>query len=248
MQTFCKALGIKLLLTVSFFPIEVWAGWARFYGNNVHIWDLKAAQDGRFVVLGDLAEKDGEFKDEPCLNWVAKLDETGEIEWQKCYRGFSFLFFNSLLLTRDGGILLAGKVGDPDEIGEDMLAPGGALVKLDGQGAIEWQKSYHFSSPEVVQAHFRAAAETATGFLLLGQIEPEDGLDKAWILNLDRNGEVRWYKTLTGFLAGAIQVTRTGQLLVAGGTGIAGRGEAWIMKLANDGQACVPGHASVSLL
>lgn len=234
MQTFCKALGIKLfLLTVSFFPIEIWAGWARFYGDNVHIEDLKVAQDGQFVVLGELAEKDGEFNDEPCLAWVAKLDETGEIEWQKCYRGFSFVSFSSLLLTRDGGILLAGEVGDPDEIREDMLAPGGALVKLNGQGAIEWQKSYHFSAP--MPAYFRAAAETETGFLLLGQIE-SDRWGKAWILNLDRNGEVRWYKTVTGFLAGAIQVTRTGQLLVAGGTGIAGWGEAWIMKLANDGQ------------
>jgi hypothetical protein len=209
------------------------AGWAKFYGDNVQFTDFEIADDGSLIVLGELAESDGEFNARQCLAWVAKLDTTGEVRWQKCYdQEFEYRsdFFNSVLPTGDGGILLVGVI--KKEVSEEpSLGGGGRLVKLDAQGIMQWHKSYQFAFPSVERASLQAAVATQTGFILIGKIEPESGPDKAWILGLDREGRVLWHKTLAGFLAGSLHPTRDGNFIVAGATGLTGKGEAWVMKL-----------------
>lgn len=72
--------------------------------------------------------------------------------------------------------------------------------------------------------------------MAIGTIEPHDDRpSKAWIVGLDRNGNLLWHKTLTGFEAAAIQPTRDGNFII-GGTGTEPR-EMWMLKLAPNGQS-----------
>jgi hypothetical protein len=139
------------------------AGWAKFYGDNVQFTDFEIADDGSLIVLGELAESDGEFNARQCLAWVAKLNTTGEVRWQKCYdQEFEYRsdFFNSVLPTGDGGILLVGVI--KKEVSEEpSLGGGGRLVKLDAQGIMQWHKSYQFAFPSVERASLQAAVVKA---------------------------------------------------------------------------------------
>ncbi len=232
-----RFLRILLMVVAALSQGEALAGWAKFYGNNVRFNDFEIGGDGSLITLGELAESDGEFNEKQCLAWVARLEMSGEVRWQKCYdRGFEygFDFFNSVLPTSDGGILLVGVI-ERKATEEPSLGRGGRLVKLDAQGIMQWHKSYQYAFPSIQGASLLAAVETQTGFIAIGKIEPESRPDKAWILGLDRAGRVLWHKTLASFLANSIRPTRDGNFVIAGTTGITGKGEAWVMKLDGSG-------------
>ncbi len=205
------------------------AGWARFYSENerfdlnLQFEGVRLTREGDLIAGGDLIDDNGK----PC-NWVARLDERGEILWQGCYESAAI---RSVLPTRDEGFLLVGEVGDQDE----PPGAGGSLTKLNSQGEVQWQKGYFVSLPKP-RAFLSAAVETDSGYIAIGEIEP-DGPAKAWILGLDQNGNLLWQKTLTGFRATAIQPTRDGHFLIGGATEIAGKSEVWVSKLDANGQS-----------
>lgn len=157
---------------------------AKFYGDNVRFDDLELTSDGGMVVLGELScnEYDdcdpGEsrpFNDEACWTWVAKLDRSGEVVWQKCY---GERFASSILPTRDGGFLVMGESGGLDNRGI-------FLVKLDPQGGVRWHKSYYVSSSEAVS--LAAAAETETGYVVVGESEAPNCCG-IWFMQADFGG------------------------------------------------------------
>lgn len=206
---------------------EAAGSWARFYGDNVAFKDLQLTREG-MIALGALELNDnGEFDAEGCSAWVARLDLAGEIAWQKCYRGVS----STVTPTREGGYLLAGSLALITPRGSDYF--GGMVVKLDSQGGVQWQKVYDAFPNE---ARLIAVQETAAGYVAIGEIEPESGASKAWILGLDQNGNLLWQRTLTGFTATTLQPTRDGSFLIAGTAEVSGKGEAWLLKLDANGQ------------
>jgi hypothetical protein len=70
--------------------------------------------------------------------WLIKLDQTGQIQWQKTYGGSDFEEFRSLIETADGNIIVAGATGSFNSTNLND----GWVIKLDQNGAIIWQKTY----------------------------------------------------------------------------------------------------------
>ena len=74
--------------------------------------------------------------------WVVKLDENGNIQWQKCLGGSSGDWANSIQQTTDGGYIVAGGTssnnGDVSgwHKGHDKygVCPDMWIVKLDKDG------------------------------------------------------------------------------------------------------------------
>jgi len=165
--------------------------------------------------------------------WVLKLNSVGETQWQKTY-GNSCVDANfSIQQTQEGGYIMASVSLTFGAGYTDIW-----IVKLDPNGAIEWQKTYGGSGFDL--AH--AIEQTQDGgYVVAGWTGSFGAGDKdAWVLKLDANGEIEWQKTYggSGFdLAHAIEQTQDGGYVVAGWTETFGAGDMdmWVLKLDANG-------------
>ncbi len=160
--------------------------------------------------------------------WILKLDNDGNIEWQKTIGGNNIENLSSVIQTADGGFLIGG-YSDSNISGEKTENSRGAedcwIVKLNNSGIIEWQKTIGGNFGDLL---FSIAQTNDTGFLIgsasssdISGEKTEDhiGGKDFWVLKLDNLGEIIWQNTIGGndtdFLKQAIQ-TADGKYLLAG--------------------------------
>lgn len=149
------------------------------------------------------------------------------IQWQKSLGGSSSDMARFTRQTADGGYIVAGysKSNDGDVSGNH----GGWdywIVKLDGSGTIQWQKSFGGNNDDFAQS----VQQTADGgYIVAGISYSNDGdvtghhgtteFDDAWILKLDSNGNIEWQKSLGGSYyekANSVQQTTDGGYIIVG--------------------------------
>ena len=90
-------------------------------------------------------------------------------------------------LTSDGGSIIVGWIIRPDS-DQDVW-----IVKLDSDGAIEWQKAY----PSQGEENMYAVVQTSDGgYIAAGDTRSvsSNGAQDAWVIKLDSTGEVEWQK------------------------------------------------------
>jgi len=88
--------------------------WDKTFGGI--LWDnspyVQQTADGSYILGGSSGSSVSGDKTQPARGfsnyWVIKLDATGSKQWDKTYGGNNNDKLKSLLLTRDGGYLLAG--------------------------------------------------------------------------------------------------------------------------------------------
>lgn len=123
--------------------------WAKAIGGskNEIAKDIKQTLDGGYIVIGSTQSNDfdasnlhGTFDDA----WVVKLNQVGDIEWQRTYGGTDYDFGSSIIQTVDGGYIFTGsaKSNDGDLLGIQTSAVYHNMwvVKISSTGNIEWQK------------------------------------------------------------------------------------------------------------
>ncbi len=208
--------------------------WARTYGGSGfdYAYSVQTTTDNGMVVAGETTS----FGNLSGDLWIVKVDAEGNIAWQKTYGGEYTEICYSIQQTRDGGYIAAGITGSFQH-----GVTGGELwvLKLDGQGNIQWQKVYSGLLDD--EAH--AVQQTSDGgYIVAGHTESaqESGNYDVWILKLDSRGNITWQKTYGGSGiddAWAIQQTRDRGYIVAGSTNSFGFGnsDAWILKLDPNG-------------
>jgi len=112
--------------------------WEKVYGgaSNDLPFSLAATGDGGFVFTGMTESFGGEQV------WVVRLDSTGAIVWQKAYSdtysATHVCFGYKIIVTADGGFLVAGSIGTTN----------GGLYKLDSSGTLQWAKTLGQGSGE----------------------------------------------------------------------------------------------------
>ncbi|HTY42355.1 MAG TPA: S-layer homology domain-containing protein [Thermoanaerobaculia bacterium] len=106
--------------------------WEKVYGgaSNDLPFSLAATGDGGFVFTGMTESFGGEQV------WVVRLDSTGGIVWQKSYvdtySATHACFGYKIIVTADGGFLVAGSIGTTHA----------GLYKLDSTGTLQWAKAF----------------------------------------------------------------------------------------------------------
>jgi hypothetical protein len=165
--------------------------------------------------------------------WVLKLNSVGETQWQKTYENSCVDANFTIRQTEEGGYILASVSLTFGAGYTDIW-----IVKLDPNGAIEWQKTYGGAGFDL--AH--AIEQTQDGgYVVAGWTESFGAGDTdAWVLKLDANGAIEWQKTYGGMgfdLAQAIEQTQDGGYVVAGWTETFGAGDTdmWVLKLDTNG-------------
>jgi|GEM_PF-5465173 len=157
--------------------------------------------------------------------WVFKLDPAGEILWQKLLGGSSFEQAYDVVPSPDGGYLVVGFTESSDGDLNMTRGMGDAwLLKLDGSGNVQWQKTYGGSR---VDRAFSVTALPEGGYVVAGYTQSNDGTVSGnhgqgdfWVFRIDENGAMQWQKLLGGEgddFANAVKKAPFGDGLVAVG-------------------------------
>ncbi|WP_296146975.1 T9SS type A sorting domain-containing protein [uncultured Flavobacterium sp.] len=217
--------------------------WEKSYGGKHadYLFDAVATPDYGFLLAGSsLSRKTGNKTAEPQGGldyWVWKMDEHGELDWQKGFGGPGTDLLQAVRLTRDAGFLLAGTSDSGEGLQKKDACKGMEdfwVVKLDAKGGEQWQRTLGGSGQEQLSAAF----PTSDGGYILGgssssEKSPEvkgakdpfgkweDGFGSLdyWAVKLDSKGKVEWQRTIGGEYADQLRSiiqTRDGGYLLAG--------------------------------
>ena len=146
---------------------------------------LIKTSDGGYAMVGNKHYSDyGE-----CDFWVVKTDAHGNIEWNQTYgERFGYRNVYALVATSDGGYAMGGYV--PDGSYSDFW-----LIKTDGSGNMQWNKSYGRGGTEMA---YSMVATSDGGYALAGlaagAIGTEPYLD-SWMVKTDAQGNMEWNQT-----------------------------------------------------
>jgi hypothetical protein len=217
--------------------------------------------DGGYIFTGGTASKnDGDVRgvhgdtNFPYLQydiWVVRLNNAGDILWQKCFGGTRRELGNTIIATQDGGYAIAGEALSEDGDVKGLHGRSdGWFVKIDSVGNLEWQKCLGGSHDDGIASIIQRANGN---YVFTGWSTSSDGdvsglhrgsIDSAdmWIGELSSSGELLWQKCLGGTQIEAghsLVQTSDGGYAVYGTTnsnnwdvtGNHGGTDAWIVKL-----------------
>lgn len=245
--------------------------WEKSLGGKhaEYLYDAIATPDYGFILAGSsLSDKNGN-KDESNKGdldyWLWKMDEKGNLEWQKSFGGNKVDLLQSIALTYDGGFILGGTSSSDKGTVKTDACKGQEdfwIIKLNAKGQEMWQKTIGGSGMEKLLS----IAPTKDGGYILGGTSSSDrndtkGIDDPygkwedskgnldyWVVKLDSKGTVEWQKTLGGKYHDelkSIHQTLDGGFILGGysnspvsGNKTApnfGLGDYWVVKLNEDG-------------
>ena len=203
--------------------------WEKTYGGTGEEWPhcVRQTADGGYVVAGTTHS----FQADSYDYWVVKLDEGGEIEWERTYHAHSGDRAWSIEQTSEGGYIVAGWAGFGVTRREDFW-----ILKLDQAGTVEWENAYSSSGEDEARS---IQQTTDGGYIIAGwssSFTTGDG-DDLWILKLSPSGLVEWEKAYIGEAfdrSFSIRQTTDGGYVVAGCSSSFDDNwihDAWILKL-----------------
>ncbi|MCP2025425.1 hypothetical protein L1276_000565 [Flavobacterium sp. HSC-32F16] len=223
--------------------------WEKSYGgiHADYLFDAQPTADYGFILAGSsLSNKTGNKEDDNHGDldyWIWKMNEKGELDWQKSIGGNGFDLLQSIKGTRDGGFILAGTSSSGNSFQKKDDCKGLTdfwVIKLDAAGNEQWQRTIGGNG----QDELLCAFQTKDGGFILGgssSSSPESssnnkidakGVTKAdlyskseksrgnmdyWVVKLDNKGVIEWQKTYGGKYADLLrsmeQTTDNGYIL-----------------------------------
>ncbi len=204
--------------------------WARVYGGAdcEFVYAVRATSDGGYVVAGSTSSFGAGGADA----WIAKIDSTGVMEWQKAIGGPYHETAYAIEETADGYVL----AGHTSSFAVGLYDAW--MVKLDAAGTVKWQRAFGGTGWERAES----IQQTADGgYALAGWTTSwGSGSYDAWCVRVNKNGKVVWQQTYGGAgddIVRAARLTSDGSLVLAGHTSSygAGRWDGWCVKLDSTG-------------
>lgn len=223
--------------------------------------DAQPTPDYGFIMAGSsLSKKSGNKTDDNKGNldyWIWKMDEDGEMEWQKSFGGEDADFLQSIILTRDGGFMLAGSSSSNKSFDKTENSKGQEdfwIIKLNAGGGIQWQKTIGGIGQDKLQSIIQTKEG---GYLIGGTSDSNKSGDKTtkdygatdfWVVKTDEKGEIEWQKSFGGSFIDelrSVEQTKDGSYMIGGYSNSPangnktddchGIGDYWIIKLDKKG-------------
>jgi hypothetical protein len=133
--------------------------------------------------------------------WVVKLDNKGEIKWQKTMGGKYVDELKSIQQTHDKGYILGGYSNSPisgDKTQDNFGLNDYWIVKLDEDGKEQWQRTIGgdkddnlFALSQTKDGGFIVGGNSNSGATNTKSKTNENGTD-FWVLKLDKTGTIEW--------------------------------------------------------
>ena len=191
--------------------------WAKNYGGSgaETAQAIIATLDGGYAILGYSNSMDGDLVGKTTdVNdyWLLKLDAGGNMEWNKTYGGSKDDRGQSLAQTDDGGYILTGYAMSDDGDGSNNEGfHDNWILKLDGSGNLEWEKSFGFSghdhSYDIIQTQdggyffigfLDITAARADGYTEKGNSLTRHGVGEFWGTKINAQGTIQWRRYFGG--------------------------------------------------
>jgi len=180
--------------------------WEKTYGGDSHD-VLKAAikvSSGGYILTGETSSGVSGIKTSPNNGvadfWIIKIDDNGNLLWEKTYGGTDFEIGVKILETPEGGYLVAG-ISSSNQPGYNHGSSDYQLLKIDASGNLLWSKLY--GGVDGDQLHDLVAGSDGNYFLSgisSSQISgnktspPIGGFD-VWVIKVSPDGTKIWDKT-----------------------------------------------------
>src|SRR5690606_26129079 len=128
--------------------------WEEMFGGTEIDYALEVIQtsDNGYVLMGNTSSNDGDVTNNQggIDLWVVKLDNDGDLQWERSLGGSGDDFQASIQLTVDGGYIVAAASFSADgDVTENYGGMDIWVVKLDPAGAIQWERSYGGSDDDL---------------------------------------------------------------------------------------------------
>jgi hypothetical protein len=168
---------------------------------------IHLTSDGGYAVAGYSKSADGDVEENAGIRdyWMLKLDAAGNITWEESFGGSSKDNAHSMQLTMMVDSFLAGVTESFD--GDVTANQGGKdcwIVKLDGTGIIQWQKSFGGSEDDdancIQQTSDGGYIFAGFSYSSNGNLSGNLGGMDCWVVKLDATGNITWEKNLGGTL------------------------------------------------
>lgn len=135
-----------ILSITSFGQVQYNQQWIKAYGGSLEDVPLNFIEipGNGYLLFGISQSNDGDVSGNygDYDAWVVKVDDEGELEWEKNYGGSLRDEFRSVKQTPDGGYIMVGQTHSNDHDVTVNYGQGDIwIVKTNATGAIEWQKS-----------------------------------------------------------------------------------------------------------
>jgi len=224
----------KLLILVLFTSFSIDAQdiiWEKSYGGKHadYLFDAQPTADYGFILAGSsLSNKSGNKTQDNHGDldyWVWKMNEKGDLDWQKSLGGSGFDLLQSIKNTKDGGFILSGTSNSTNNFQKKDTCKGVTdfwIVKLNAKGEEQWQKTIggsgqdelitafqtrdggyilggsSSSNPSIKKNNSNEKSSLEVKPDLYGKSEKSRGNMDYWIVKLDKVGVVQWQKTYGG--------------------------------------------------
>lgn len=186
--------------------------WSRCYGGTGYdeAKSIHQTSDGGYIVAGRSSSSDGDVTGHHGIGysydyWVVKINNIGDIEWEKSLGGNSWDQATSITITPDGGYLVSGySESDDGDINVNHGEIDFWIVKLSGFGDLQWEKTFGGSNSEIP---YSIITTSDGGFAIAGYTNSNDwdvsgfhgGIwSDVWVIKIDAIGNLKWQKCFGG--------------------------------------------------
>jgi hypothetical protein len=180
--------------------------WEKSYGGKGQDYAKSIINtfDGKLVVAGYTSSRSGDIST-PIGTWdywIIKLDDLGNLLWEKSYGGVKQDQANAVIETEDHGYLICGQsLSGAVNLGECNVL----VIKIDSNGNKQWEKSYGGIDWEEA---ISISLTSDGGYILGCSSTSNDGDvperdhynydDDFWIVKIDSRGNLIWSKLVGG--------------------------------------------------
>ncbi|MBF4518714.1 T9SS type A sorting domain-containing protein [Flavobacterium sp. ANB] len=227
-----KKLYLLFFILVPFFTYCQDILWEKSYGGQQadYLFDAQPTADYGFILAGSsLSNKTGNRDDDNHGDldyWIWKMNEKGDLDWQKSIGGSGFDLLQSIKNTKDGGFILAGTSSSESGFQKGEACKGITdfwVIKLDASGTEQWQRTIGGTGQEELLCAFQTKdggyilggssasnppsisntkpdgkATVTTKADLYNKSEKSRGNMDYWVVKLNNEGVIEWQKTYGG--------------------------------------------------
>jgi hypothetical protein len=157
--------------------------WQKIYGGPRSVWgnSIQQTSDGQYVITGQTMSSSMMSTTDI---FVIRLDQNGNIVWQKTYGGGRNDFANDIIKTSDNCYIVAA---DTYSFPASNTLGNILIFKISNDGTLLWQKTYGGSGIDFI----RSIQETDDGGYIAGGSSSSFDQDMVFfVLKLDASGDI----------------------------------------------------------
>ncbi len=235
-------------------PIEISGGFSSFSSVKGGL-GLDRAEtfletiEGDYIIVGTANSTDGHVSGNHGSDdvWLIKLDNAGDLIWEKSLGGSLQDNGYALNLTSDGGYIIAGSSYSSDgDVSENKGTLDAWAIKVSSLGTIEWESTFGGSLGESFSSIMQTSdgGYIATGYTasLDGDVSSSNGNHDYWVVKMDAAGDLEWEETYGGSefdTAQELAPAADGGYVIVGSTnssdgdvtGFKGNYDVWVVKI-----------------